>query len=179
MNTMNAMNTVRMYPQLDHQQIYEEYSDKIHRYFRYRVKNVWDVEDLTTTVFIKVYSKLEQYDRRHPFGAWIFRIAHNTLIDYMRKKRECPVDQDMFCSIKATDEQELPEESLLTQETTEGLWKQVHTLTVDQRNVISLRYLADLRMNEIAQILGKTEASVKILHFRGIRKLQQMMTVQN
>jgi DNA-directed RNA polymerase specialized sigma24 family protein len=42
-------------------------------------------------------------------------------------------------------------------------------------DVISLRYLADLRMNEIAQILGKTEASVKILHFRGIRKLQQIM----
>lgn len=170
------MNIARIYPQLNHQQIYEEYSAKIHRYFRYRVKNVWDVEDLTTTVFIKVYSKLEQYDGRHPFGAWIFRIAHNSLIDHMRKKRECPVDQETFSSIKADGE--LPEECLLTQESTEVLWQKVHTLTTDQRNVISLRYLADLRMNEIAEILGKTEASVKILHFRGIKKLQQMMVAQ-
>ncbi|WP_411503202.1 RNA polymerase sigma factor [Brevibacillus centrosporus] len=170
------MNTALIYPKMNHQQIYEEYSAKIHRYFRYRVKNVWDVEDLTTTVFIKVYSKLEQYDGRHPFGAWIFRIAHNALIDYMRKKRECPVDQDTFSSLKATDE--LPEECLLTQESTDVLWQKVHTLTVDQRNVIQLRYLADLRMNEIAEILGKTEASVKILHFRGIKKLQQMMKAQ-
>jgi len=168
------MKTALIYPKLNHQQIYEEYSAKIHRYFRYRVKNVWDVEDLTTTVFIKVYSKLEQYDGRHPFGAWIFRIAHNSLIDYMRKKKECPVDQDTFATMKATDQ--LPEECLLTQESTEVLWQKVHTLTKDQRNVISLRYLADLRMNEIAEILGKTEASVKILHFRGIKKLQQMMT---
>ncbi|MFD2368616.1 RNA polymerase sigma factor [Brevibacillus sp. GCM10020057] len=170
------MNTALVYPQLTHQQIYEEYSAKIHRYFRYRVKNIWDVEDLTTTVFIKVYSKLEQYDGRHPFGAWIFRIAHNALIDYMRKKRECPVDQETFSSLTADDE--LPEDCLLTQESTEGLWEKVHTLTVDQRNVIMLRYLADLKMNEIAQILGKTEASVKILHFRGIKKLQQMMKAQ-
>ncbi|MBH0331865.1 sigma-70 family RNA polymerase sigma factor [Brevibacillus brevis] len=170
------MTTAIMYPKLNHQQIYEDYSAKIYRYFRYRVKNVWDVEDLTTTVFIKVYSKLEQYDGRHPFGAWIFRIAHNALIDYMRKKRESPVDQDTFSNMIATDK--LPEECLLNQETTEGLWDKVHTLTKDQRNVIALRYLGDLRMNEIAEILGKTEASVKILHFRGIKKLQQLMTEQ-
>ncbi|ATF11052.1 sigma-70 family RNA polymerase sigma factor [Brevibacillus sp. HB1.2] len=170
------MTTAIMYPKLNHQQIYEDYSAKIYRYFRYRVKNVWDVEDLTTTVFIKVYSKLEQYDGRHPFGAWIFRIAHNALIDYMRKKRESPVDQDTFSNMVATDK--LPEECLLNQETTEGLWDKVHTLTKDQRNVIALRYLGDLRMNEIAEILGKTEASVKILHFRGIKKLQQLMEAQ-
>ncbi|EJL20125.1 sigma-70 family RNA polymerase sigma factor [Brevibacillus sp. NPDC058079] len=170
------MTTAIMYPKLSHQQIYEDYSTKIYRYFRYRVKNVWDVEDLTTTVFIKVYSKLEQYDGRHPFGAWIFRIAHNALIDYMRKKRESPVDQDTFSNMVATDK--LPEECLLNQETTEGLWDKVHTLTKDQRNVIALRYLGDLRMNEIAEILGKTEASVKILHFRGIKKLQQLMENQ-
>lgn len=167
------MNTAIIYPKPNQRQIYEDYSAKIYRYFRYRVKNVWDVEDLTTTVFIKVYAKLEQYDGRYPFGAWIFRIAHNTLIDFMRKKRECPVDQEMFSTLAAVDK--LPEECVLTQETTEGLWQKVHTLTKDQRNVISLRYLADLRMNEIAEILGKTEASVKILHFRGIKKLQQMM----
>ncbi|UED74563.1 sigma-70 family RNA polymerase sigma factor [Brevibacillus sp. DP1.3A] len=170
------MTTAIMYPKLSHQQIYEDYSTKIYRYFRYRVKNVWDVEDLTTTVFIKVYSKLEQYDGRHPFGAWIFRIAHNALIDYMRKKRESPVDQETFSNMVATDK--LPEECLLNQETTEGLWDKVHTLTKDQRNVIALRYLGDLRMNEIAEILGKTEASVKILHFRGIKKLQQLMENQ-
>lgn len=167
------MNTAMLYSKPNQRQIYEEYSAKIYRYFRYRVKNVWDVEDLTTTVFIKVYAKLEQYDGRYPFGAWIFRIAHNTLIDFMRKKRECPVDQEMFSTLAAVDK--LPEECVLTQETTEGLWQKVHTLTKGQRNVISLRYLADLRMNEIAEILGKTEASVKILHFRGIKKLQQMM----
>ncbi|CAM5796869.1 MULTISPECIES: sigma-70 family RNA polymerase sigma factor [Brevibacillus] len=168
------MNTVRKLESTDHGHIYEEYSAKIYRYFRYRVRNVWDVEDLTTTVFVKVYSKLDQYDGRHPFGAWIFRIAHNTLIDYLRKKREYPADQEVFSSLVTSEK--LPEERVLNQESHEDLWKNVKTLTADQRNVISLRYLADLRMNEIAEILGKTEASVKILHFRGIKKLQKMMS---
>jgi RNA polymerase sigma factor (sigma-70 family) len=171
-----TMNTTRTHEQWNHQRIYEEYSAHIHRYFRYRVKNVWDVEDLTTTVFVKVYAKLDQYDGRHPFGAWIFRIAHNTLVDYLRKKRECPVDTETFAAMKANDK--LPEERLLNRESHDALWKNVRTLSADQRRVISLRYLADLRMNEIAKILGKSEASVKILHFRGIRKLQQLMAAQ-
>lgn len=170
------MNTVRALQSTDHKRIYEEYAARITRYFRYRIRNSWDVEDLTTTVFIKVYAKLDQYDGRHPFGAWIFRIAHNTLIDYLRKKREYPVEQEMFASLVASEK--LPEERVLKQESDEDLWRNVKTLTVDQRNVISLRYLADLRMNEIAEILGKSEASVKILHFRGIKKLQKMMVPQ-
>ena len=167
------MKTAQTYPQLSKKQIYDEYFSKIYRYFGYRVNNVWDVEDLTTTVFIKVYAKLEQYDRRHPFGAWIFRIAHNALIDYLRKKRECPMEEEMFRLIKSTDA--LPEESCLAKELSAGLWKHVDRLTMDQKNVIALRYLGELRMSEIAEILGKTESSVKILHFRGIKKLQQMM----
>ncbi|WP_255679582.1 RNA polymerase sigma factor [Brevibacillus humidisoli] len=70
----------------EYQQMYMEYSNKIYRYFRCRVPNDWDAEDLTSTVFLKVYSKRAQYDGRYPFGAWIYRIAHNTLIDFLRKK---------------------------------------------------------------------------------------------
>jgi RNA polymerase sigma-70 factor (ECF subfamily) len=171
-----TMNTTSMQKQWNQQRIYEEYSASIYRYFRYRVKNVWDVEDLTTTVFIKVYAKLDQYDGRHPFGAWIYRIAHNTLVDYLRKKRECPVDTEMFAAMKAKDK--LPEERVLSRESHDTLWENVRTLSADQRRVISLRYLAGLKMNEIAKVLGKSEASVKILHFRGIRKLQKLMAAQ-
>jgi len=168
------MKTVPLHPPLSKKQIYEEYFEKIYRYFSYRVKNRWDAEDLTTTVFVKVYAKLEQYDRRHPFGAWIFRIAHNALIDYMRKKRECPVEDDAFRFIQSKEV--LPEEHCLSKEMSAGLWRHVDKLTADQRNVIALRYLGELRMGEIAEILGKTESSVKILHFRGIKKLKQMMS---
>jgi len=163
------MNTAPLYDQ-----IYEEYSGKIYRYFRYRVKNVWDVEDLTTTVFLKVFSKLEQYDGRNPFGAWIFRIAHNTFVDFLRKKRECPVAWEAFAMVEA-DEQQLPEQQLLFKESSDMVWENVKFLTEDQRRVISLRYQTNLRMNEIAKIMGKTEASVKVIHHRGLKKLQQLM----
>jgi RNA polymerase sigma factor (sigma-70 family) len=163
------MNTARPYDQ-----IYEEYSGKIYRYFRYRVKNIWDVEDLTTTVFLKVFSKLEQYDGRNPFGAWIFRIAHNTFVDFLRKKRECPVESETFVTVQV-DEQHLPEQRLLSKESWETVWENVKFLSADQRRVISLRYRTNLRMNEIAKIMGKTEASVKVIHHRGLKKLQQLM----
>ncbi len=159
-------------------QIYQEYSGKIYRYFRYRVKNVWDVEDLTTTVFLKVFSKLEQYDGKNPFGAWIFRIAHNTFVDFLRKKRECPVEMETFATVQ-TDERQLPEQQLLCKESWEMLWQNVSRLTADQRRVITLRYRTNMRMNEIANMMGKSEAAVKVIHHRGLKKLQKLMARQS
>ncbi|MBO8163222.1 MAG: sigma-70 family RNA polymerase sigma factor [Brevibacillus sp.] len=85
-----------MTPALQYLQIYRDYSGKIYSYFRMRVANDWDAEDLTSIVFLKAFANLSQYDDRHPLGAWIYRIAHNTLVDFLRKRREKPIDTDEF-----------------------------------------------------------------------------------
>ncbi len=155
-------------------QIYNEYQQRIRNYFRTRTKNGWDAEDLTTAVFIKAFSKLEQYNGKYPFGAWLFAIARNTLIDHMRKQREFPTETEWFHAFQA-DERLLPEDLILKDEINTIMWNQVSKLTKTQTKVIWLRYQEEKSMNEIALELGKTEAAVKIIHYRAIQTLRERM----
>lgn len=155
-------------------QIYHEYGSRIRNYFRARINNHWDAEDLTTTVFIKAFSKREQYNGKYPFGAWLFAIARNTLIDFRRKQREYPAEMQWFHTVQ-DDEQQLPEDLLLQGEIKTTVWKQVGKLTDVQSRVIRLRYQEEKSMNQIAHELGKSEAAVKIIHYRAIQILRQRM----
>lgn len=155
-------------------QIYEKYSAKICNYFQYRTHNIWDAEDLTTTVFLKVYVKYGQYNSKHPFEAWLYRIARNTYIDYLRKKRDS-LTETGECSELVEEVLMIPEQELLRSETKRELLGHLDKLTTDQQNVISLRYYIGLKMREIAQILGKKEESVKVIHHRGMKQLKKQM----
>ncbi|GAA4725452.1 RNA polymerase sigma factor [Brevibacillus fulvus] len=160
---------------LHYEQIYAAYSARVYRYFANRVGNRWDAEDLTTAVFVKVFAKLDQYNRENPFGAWLFRIAHNTFIDYLRRKKEIPAKEESFGRI-AEEEQHQPEQRLLEKEQSARLWELVSALSEDTRQVLALRYQQGLKLAEIAEILGKSHSAVKLLHYRAMKKLQTMIT---
>ena len=69
--------------------LYEHYLDTIYRYIYYRVHNHQDAEDLTETVFLKAWQSLPNYRiGKTPFVAWIYRIAHNMVIDHHRTRKE-------------------------------------------------------------------------------------------
>ena len=68
-------------------ELYEEYFDKVYRYVALRIGNQVEAEDLTQQVFTKVLRSISSFKWRNiPFGAWLFRIAHNQVVDYLRKK---------------------------------------------------------------------------------------------
>ncbi|EMT54019.1 MULTISPECIES: RNA polymerase sigma factor [Brevibacillus] len=157
----------------DFSELYDEYFDRVNRYLRCRVRNSWDADDLTTTVFLKALEKFEQYSRTSPFASWIFRIAHNTYVDFMRKNREVPVDQEMFVGAEA-DETWQPERLTLLNEDIRMLRDRLELLTQDQRDVLTLRYFADLKISQVAEVLGKTESSVKMISYRALHQLQRM-----
>jgi RNA polymerase sigma factor (sigma-70 family) len=155
-------------------QLYREFSPKISSYFRCRMNNAWDVEDLTTTVFLKAFTKLDQYNGTYPFGSWLYAIARNTMIDYLRKQRELPTESEWISASMGEDES-FPEAQLMRKEEFRVMWRHVKSLTSDQYRVIALRYLEEKSMKEIATEMGKTEAAVKIIHFRAIKILRQRM----
>lgn len=157
----------------DFSELYDEYFDRVNRYLRCRVRNSWDADDLTTTVFLKALEKFEQYSRTSPFASWIFRIAHNTYVDFMRKNREFPVDQEVFLGGEADDTWQ-PELQTLTNEEISILRDRLELLTQDQRDVLTLRYFADLKIVQVAEVLGKTESSVKMISYRALHQLKKM-----
>lgn len=161
------------YESRDFSELYDEYFDRVNRYLRCRVYNPWDADDLTTTVFLKALEKFDQYSRSSPFAAWIFRIAHNTFIDFVRKNREIPYDRDELL-ISEQDDTWQPEQYTLSQEQIRQLKTCLDQLTPDQRDVLTLRYFADLKISQVAAVLGKTESSVKMISYRGMQQLQKL-----
>jgi RNA polymerase sigma factor (sigma-70 family) len=154
-------------------ELYDEYFDKVNRYLRYRVHNPWDADDLTTTVFLKALEKFDQYSRTSPFASWIFRIAHNTFVDFVRRNRETPMDQEELFQDEADDTWQ-PEQKLLTNEEILLLRERLDMLTQDQRDVLTLRYFAELKIHQVAEVLGKTESSVKMISYRALQQLKQL-----
>lgn len=159
--------------QFSFEEMYDEYFDKVNRYLRYRARNHWDADDLTTTVFLKALENLDQYNHQNSFGAWIFRIAHNTYVDYLRKKREYPMGEGQDFLETKIDTSIEPEAQTLTKEMIQELNDLLNQLPTDQRDVLTLRYFGELKISEVAEVLGKSESAVKMLSYRGIQKLRQ------
>ena len=157
--------------QMDFVQVYDTYFDQINRYLRYRVSNTWDADDLTAQVFTKAFEHFDQCRQRERIGAWIFQIAHNTYVDYLRKRKEhLPLDEHIL----QTNTWAQPEDTALACEEVEELKKCLQELSQEQRDVLLLRYFGDLKYNQIALVLNKKDATVKTVGFRAMQKLRSL-----
>lgn len=140
---------------------------------RYRVINTWDADDLTTLVFMKALDKFQTYRGQSSFSSWLFRIAHNVYVDYVRGYRESTTGDDLLSQQQAVEGN--PEEHLLVNEEIHELRTMLSQLTTDHRDVMALRYAGELRFGQIAEVLGRTEASVRMIHHRALKTLRQLM----
>lgn len=146
---------------------------KINRYLRYRVINTWDADDLTTLVFMKALDKFQTYRGQSSFSSWLFRIAHNVYVDYVRGYRELSADDDIITQQVSAEGN--PEQHVLLNEEAHELHAMLNQLTPDYRDVMALRYAGELRFAQIAEVLGKTETSVRMIHHRALKSMRQQM----
>ncbi|MFN8522602.1 MAG: sigma-70 family RNA polymerase sigma factor [Chloroflexota bacterium] len=157
--------------------IYEHYSPKVHKYLYFHLGGRADVaDDLTADVFMKVFSKIESYESRGlPFSSWLYRIAHNRLIDQIRSQRRTQVValDDAAELVEPRADREL-ERSLSRHEIGWALRK----LTPERRSVLMVRYFEGLSVQEAADRLGKSEVAVKKLLVRALDDLRRLMDVQ-
>jgi RNA polymerase sigma-70 factor (ECF subfamily) len=148
--------------------IYERYSAAIYRYIYFRVGEVELAEDLQAEVFLRMLEGIHRYeDRGWPISAWLYRIAHDRTIDTIRRRRsrqQVPLEAwNGTC--------EGPDVSIEVRFDHEELKRMLEELTDEQRQVIHLRFMADMSVQEVARTLGRTEGSVKALQHRGIQSL--------
>jgi RNA polymerase sigma-70 factor (ECF subfamily) len=155
-------------------QLYEEHFDRIYRYIHLRLGNQTEAEDLTQEVFVKALEAIGSYKWRNlPFVAWLFRIAHNQVIDYLRKqgKVEKVALEDDITLVSGSNPALMAERELEIEE----LINNVKKLSPAQREVISLRFGSELSVAEVAKALGKNPGTVKALQYNGIAALRKLM----
>jgi RNA polymerase sigma-70 factor (ECF subfamily) len=154
-------------------ELYERYYTRIYRYCFHRVGTVADAEDLTALVFMKALEALPSYQsRRGGFAPWIFRITRNAVIDYYRRRRQHAPLERVDWEASGTGD---PATDVLAVERRQDLQRQVRALSEEQREVILMRYAADLTFPEIAAVLNKNEPAIRMLLHRGLRKLKSVI----
>lgn len=155
-------------------QIYEAYFSRLYRYVVVRVGGRAEAEDVTQQVFLKVLQSLPSYKFKGvPFSSWLFRIAHNLVVDYHRRNKKAVAAAFEMAVLpgKEEDPTQIAEQTLMMREVNEALPQ----LTMLQQEVVSLRFTAGLSTAEAAQVLGKSEGAIKALQHSALVSLRQIL----
>jgi len=158
-------------------QLYEEHFDKIYRYVALRIGDRIEAEDMTQQVFLSALRNISSFKwKGTPFAAWLYRIAHNQVVDHLRKKTKqaaAPLEASLLKS--DNDPQLVAEQSL----DIEQLSIATRRLTEAQREVVSLRFSGGLSIGEVAKIMGKSQGAVKALQHSAILALRKILSVSS
>lgn len=138
--------------------------------------------DIAQEVFVKAYYALEKYDRSYRFSTWIYRIARNTAIDYLRKKQvnvrsldESQKVQGGEVAFQVPAAGDSPEERIRNHEFIKHFNEAIRTLPLEYREVITLRHINEYSYCEIAEICDIPIGTVKNRIFRGRELLRKKL----
>ena len=164
-------------------QLMDEYYDKVYSRMLKMINEPDYAEDLTMEAFNKAFMKLDQYTPDYPFSTWLYRIAKNNCIDYLRRYRNDnenkanPYEARIgMAAHELANQLPSPEELLINQEETKLLREIVETLHPKYKDIIKLYYFKELSCEEIAQNLDLPEGTVKVRLYRARELLYNIMS---
>ena len=161
--------------------IYELYLTPVYRYIFFRVRNKETAEDLTQTVFMRVFNALARFEKRKisPL-AYFFTVARNVVIDHWKKKKDLlPDDPDVtFSALKDESGIDL-HEHMSDAQTMACIKDALGSLKDDQQEVLILKFIDDMKNKEIAELVGKSESAVRQLQCRGLKALKEEVGKRN
>jgi len=158
------------------------YQDKLYHMAFRMLGSRQEAEDVTQEAFLRVYRNLDRYDESLKFSTWIYRIATNLCIDRLRKRRmSYSLDAesnehdglDGYALIPSDDR--TPESEMLLSETQRIVREAIETLPAKYKSVMVLRYLHDLSLQEIGEILDMPVTTVKTRVHRGREFLRKKL----
>jgi len=156
------------------EELYLVHFDRIYGYLHVTVGNRHDAEDLTTQTFVRMLEAIGRYRRGSaPFAAWLFRIAHNLAMDHFRARRRWQPEEEL--PEPAPDESSSAEEEALESLGRGSLLELIDGLSLDQQQVLTLKFVFGFSNAEAATVLGKTEGAVKSLQHRALATLAKRL----
>lgn len=162
--------------------IVEFYQNKVFAICYRMVGNQHEAEDIAQEAFLRAYINIQSFDENRKFSTWLYRITTNLTIDRIRKKKP---DYYLDAEIKGTDgldlysqipaEQALPEEEVESLEMQSVIQQEIMQLPEKYRSIIALRFLDELSLKEISEILALPVGTVKTRVHRGREALRKRL----
>lgn len=154
--------------------LYESYFPKVYRYVVLRVGEPATAEDITEDVFLKMLEAIGSFRfTGAPFSSWLFRIAHNQVIDHHRRRgkgQPAPVDEGIAAPGNADPAVGAPAR-LHFGELREALQR----VTTAQQQVVALRFAAGLSIAETARVMGRSQGAIKALQHSAVQALRRLL----
>ncbi len=153
-------------------EIYNLYFKKIYRFIFYRVGHKEVAEDLAEELFLKAFGKIASISDNKAFEGWLYQIARNLVVDYYRQKKVTialeEVENTLEYETNVVDVVNLEEQQ-------RTLLKVLKELAPEQQIVIKLKFLEGLENGEIAELLHKSEGTIRVIQHRALIKLQELI----
>ncbi|HEU4918569.1 MAG TPA: sigma-70 family RNA polymerase sigma factor [Candidatus Limnocylindrales bacterium] len=157
--------------------IFDHYHEPVYRFIASRVQRPSDAEDLTQLVFVKALEALPRYEARGvPFGGWLFRLARNTVIDFVRTRHD---HAGLEALVERAHGDAGPDEIAMLRQELDAVRLALQSLTDEQQEAIALRFFAGLSAREAAEAMDKQEGTVRGLQFRAIAALRRQLGIED
>ena len=152
-------------------QIVLRYSGNLLRFVAAGVSSMQDAEDIVQDTFLNVYKNLHQFDLRCSFKSWLFAIANNCKISYLRKQKPRPQPTDFVLEAVST-----PHDIVAQQQEVDSIWDRAARLNECQYMALWLRYREQMDVNQIARVMQKSRVHVRVLLHRARARLAEDLT---
>ena len=151
-------------------ELYDRYFQQMYRFVFSRMRDQTAAEDVTSEVFLKALRSISRYqDTGRPFAAWLYQIAANAVADRYRAHRPT-LDIDALFDL-GTSGPGL-DDIAIQGDQVRRVWTIVETLPAPQRTAMVLKFQEDMKLADIAQVMGKSEGAVKLLIHRGVTRIR-------
>ena len=154
-------------------QFYDLYITRIYRFIYFKVNSVNDAQDLTSEVFLRLWQHIKESREIKNMNAYVYMMARNCVIDFYRERtrdRELSLESDQVLEIP--DEQRDILAQQMKNSDLESILTGLSNLKDEYKEVLVLRFLDELSITEIADVLGKSKGAVRVLLHRATKTLQ-------
>lgn len=156
-------------------ELYKLYVEQVFRYIYSRIGNMHEAEDITAQTFLVAFESFERFRQDEHFASWLFTIARNKATDYFRQQKNMS-SIDKVTDILGDND---PLSEVIHSEQTAALTKLIRTLPEEDRELLRVRFLAEMSFPEIARFLHRNEEAVKKSTYRLLARLHSQLEFSN